>query len=301
MKKVLLALCLLSFTIANSQNWVDVANVYWRVSPENSIDGYNSKRTMNMFTADAKLPIVIDDNNVVIVGLEYQHTTINANDPLFWNYRFSSSMLQLGWEHKWNDKSKMLFMAIPRFNSNYTDVDISHFQIGGIALGTTKRSENFDWKYGLYYNGELFGPMIVPIFGFNWKINEKLRLKLAAPLNFEFAYMPSERLRTGVRFDGVNASYKYHTTFSSGYIDKADNNIWAFGEFNFGANVWFHLKAGYSIIRKYRYFAEGDKMGLKLGPVNVGDTRFWGSPLDNPVFFKNGFSFEARLIYRLPI
>lgn len=302
MKNVLLALCLLTFAHANSQNWVDLANVFWRVSPANSIDGSTEKSNMNMYVANAKLPLVVNDNNIVIIGLEYEYTQITSTSSLYWNKEFASSMLQIGLEHKWNDKSKMLFLAIPRFNTDYSNVDGSHFQIGGLALGTSKRSENFDWKYGLYYNGELFGPMIVPIFGFNWKINEKLRLKLAAPLNFEFAYMPSDRLRTGIRFDGVNASYR--VTSPGGwprYIDKADNNVWAFGEFHFGKNIWFHIKAGYSIIRKYRYFNENDKMTVKFGPVNVGDNRNWSAPKNIPIAFKNGLSLEARFIYRLPI
>lgn len=305
MKTLLTTLVLLTLTSVRAQNWIDLGNIYWRTSPFNNIEGSSEKRNLNMYAADAKIPLVIDDNNVIIVGLEYQHNTITSNDPLWPNYSFSSSMLQLGWEHKWNDKSKMLFMAIPRFNSDYNDVNIGHFQMGGLALGTTKRNENFDWKYGMYYNGELFGPMFVPLFGFNWKINDKWRYKMLIPLNFELSYQPGERFRTGLRFDGVNASYAYQgiagNPLINGYIDKADNNAWLFSEFHFGKNIWFHLKAGHSVLRKYRFFREGDQMITKLGPVNIGDARNNGVPLDVPVFFKNGFSFEARFIYRLPL
>ena len=59
------------------------------------------------------------------------------------------------------------------------------------------------------------------------------------------------------------------------YLDKADNNVWAFAEFHLGKNIWFHVKAGHSVLRKYRQYNMDDEMTLKLGPVNVGDDR-WG-------------------------
>ena len=260
---------------------------------------------MNTYVANAKAPIVLNDNNLLLFGLEYQHNTVANNNPLWMDYSFASSMMQIGWEHKWNDKSKMLFMALPRFNSDYDNVDLYHFQIGAIALGTTKRNETFAWRYGAYYNGELFGPMIVPMFGFNWEMNDKWRLKMLIPLNLELSYHPKEWFRAGLRFDGVNASYATSLISglptTQGYIDKADNNAWLFTEFHIGKNIWFHAKAGHSVLRKYRYFQEGDKMDMKLGPVNIGDDRNWGNPKNVPVWFQNGFSFEARVIYRLPL
>lgn len=306
MKFFLIPLSILMLTTSFAQNWIDLANVYWRISPSNDIEHVpNEKRDMNMYVADAKLPIVIGEKDVFILGLEYQYTTISSRTTsILPDYSFSSSMLQLGWEHKWNQKSKMLFMAIPRFNSDYNAIQLHHFQLGGLALGTTKRSENFDWKYGMYYNGELFGPMFVPLFGFNWKINEHWRFKMIIPLNFELSYRPKNWIRIGIRFDGINASYAYQTLpglSGDQYIDKADNNAWAFSEFHLGKNIWFHLKAGHSVLRKYRYFNEGDKMNVKLGPVNIGDERNANDPKAVPVLFENGWSFEARFIYRLPL
>ena len=305
MKSALLALLLLASGSLPAQNWIDLANVYWRTSPFNAIEGSNEKRTMNMYVVDGKAPVILNNNNVLIFGLEYQYTTISNENPLWPNYAFASHMLQLGWEHKWSDKSKMLFMTIPRFNTDYSNIGKAHFQLGGLALGTTSRSERFDWKYGLYYNGELFGPMFVPLFGFNWKINKKWRFKLTIPLNLEIAYMPKDWFRAGLRFDGVNASYAYtplpDASSSLGYIDKADNNAWLFSDFRIGKNIWCHIKAGYSILRKYRYFLGGDQMTLKLGPVNIIDERHYGNPKNVPLLFKNGYSFELRFLYRLPI
>jgi len=303
MKTILTSLIIFTFSTAFAQKWVDLANVYWNTSPANAADSTNSKWNLNTFAIDLKAPVVLNDDNVLLFGLAHQQNVITDNVNLNGDnsLKFSSSMIQIGWEHKWNAKSKMLFMSMTRLNTDFKFVDLSHFQQGAVALGTTSRSEKFDWKYGLYYNAEFFGPMFVPLFGFNWAINEKWRLKMVIPVNLELSYMPSDKFRTGLRFDGVNASYRTNLNTNlnwiDGYhIDKADNNAWAFAEFNLGKNVWIHAKAGYSIIRKYRIYEDSDQMNVKFGPVNVGDDR-----VETNRMFKNGLNFEARFIYRLPL
>ncbi|MFT4602762.1 MAG: hypothetical protein ACI857_002949 [Arenicella sp.] len=303
MKTILTTLIVLTFSTSFGQKWVDLANVYWRTSPVNSIEGSNDTRNFNTYAIDLKAPIVLNDNNVLLIGLGYQHNTINSQTSnSLLDFDFKSAQLQIGWEHKWNEKSKMLFMSITRLNSDFKNIGLSHFQQGGLALGTTSRSDKFDWKYGVYANADFFGPIVVPLFGFNWKINEKWRFKMVIPVNLELSYMPKDWFITGLRFDGVNASYRSQI-ISGGlpgqndtYIDKADNNAWAFAEFHLGKNIWFHVKAGYSVLRKYRVYDGSETMNLKLGPVNIGDNR-----PSNISAMENGMSFEARFIYRLPL
>lgn len=297
MKRILAALIFFTTTISFGQNSIDLANVYYRVSPYNKVEDSALSRHLTTFSADVKLPLVINSSNVALVGLEFQQNSIQttkmqSNTDL----RFSSAGIQIGLEHNWNAKSKMLFMSMTRLNSDFKAISISDFQQGGLVLGTTKHSDDFDWKYGVYYNREFFGSMIVPLFGFNWKMNDHWRLKLIVPLNLELSYRTDKNLITGLRFDGVNSSFRTNQNplMKDAYIDKADNNIWAFTEFEVGKNCWFHIKAGYSLLRKYRVYREDDKLDWKLGPVNFGDNR-----VETKKSFENGLSFEARFIYRL--
>lgn len=306
MKTALIGLLMLVSGICYTQNWIDLANVYFRASPDNKIPyGIGGERDYHVIGADFKLPVVLNDQNVLIFGYDYQHFIIKSEPFGYTDHNFASNTLQLGWEHKWNDQSKMMFIFMPRLNTDYHRIDIHHFQLGGLALGTTNRSEDFEWKYGLYCNGEQFGLMFVPLFGFNWKISEQLRLKMLVPINLEFAYYPKNWFRCGLRFDGVNASYRAQEipglSESDYYIDRADNNAWLFSEFKMFNNFWIHFKAGHSVLRKYRSFLPGDKMFLKLGPVNILDDRNNDDPKSVPIWFSNGWSFEARLTYRLPL
>lgn len=297
----MLITCLLSANALFAQDFVDLANVYFRHSPANSSSLGMGDVEFLHFAADAKVPVPINENNIVITGIEYNKSwfIFNTTDTSF--QPLTSYGLQTGIEHKWNDRFKTLFMVMNRWNGDFDDKKPlgRYHQLGGAIFNTYKRTDAFSWKYGLYFNNEKFAPMFVPLFGFNWKINERWQLNMTIPINLEFSCKINSRLRYGLRFDGVNASYLLRDLGQDFYIDRADNNVWLFSDIYLTKNLVFHLKAGHSIIRKYRYFDLEDKMLLKLGPVNLGDDRNDG--ITEQVWFKDGWSFEARLIFRLPL
>lgn len=302
--KLLISFTLFLFcsTFSYAQNWIDIGTVTTKLAPNNSTSETNNKRSLSSLAINAKLPIVLSESNVLIVGLNHQINSIQDSKKVFFEGipQFSSSMLQLGLQHEWNEKSKTLLMAMVRLNTDYNKIDQSHFQMAGLILSTTKKTKDFHWKYGAYANTEYFATMIVPLFGFNWKINDKWRLKTVIPINLELSYQPKKWFRTGLFFEGINASYRitqYDSLgFNSKYIDKADNNLSLFSEVHLGKNFWFHLKSGISVLRKYRVYDNEDQMTLKLGPINIGDNR-----PESEVLFDNGWFIEGKIIYRLPL
>jgi len=294
---------ILSCPVINAQDWVDLGTIKTRYSPNNSTELSNTTRNLLTLSANVKLPIVLNEDDILILGLDHQYNSIslnynNGSNGSLNELPFSSSMLQIGLSHDWNKKSKTIFMAMGRLNTDYFEIDASHFQLAGLVLSTTKKTADFHWKYGVYYNAEFFGPMIVPLFGFNWKINEKWRLKTIIPIKLELSYQPKTWFRSGLFFEGINASYRVYnySTIKNDYLDKADNNLSLFTEFHLGMNIWFRLEGGASILRKYRIYENDQILTLKLGPVNIGDNRPDTRPL-----FNNGFFIESKIIYRLPL
>jgi hypothetical protein len=290
---------------ALGQNFVDLANVYWRTSPGNKGNTAGETVNFNTYAFDARAPIKLNDKSTLIFGFDIANNSIrntSANE----SWIFSSTTLQAGMEHKWTDRFKTLLLLMPKLSTNFTGgVDSRDFQFGGTILNTLKHSDHFDWRFGAYVNGELFSVMIVPLFGFNWKINEAWRLKTVIPVNLELSRIMSKKWIAGLLFIGANASYRLRqqlnpdTTYPNSYqpyLDKADNNAWLYSDIYLTKNIVLNLKAGHSVLRKYRIYDEDDKLGLKLGPVNIGDDR-----ADAPVLMKNGWSFETRLIFRMPL
>lgn len=301
MKVSTIVFALIISTQLHAQNFVDLANIYWRNSPGNSIQGSSEKANFTTWAMDAKAPVVLSDKLTLLPGFEITNNRIlSPSDSTI----FSSATLQLGAEMKWNTSFKTVFMFTPKLSSTFTGgVDSKDLQFGGVVLNTYRKSENFDWRFGAYVNGELFSVMIVPLFGFNWKINDNWRLKTLLPVNLELSRIMNKKWIAGLLFIGANASYRMRqqinpfTTFPENYqpyLDKADNNAWLYSDIYLTKNLVLNLKAGYSVLRKYRYYNENDKLDLKLGPVNLGNDR-----ADSPPLMNNGFSFEARFIFRL--
>ena len=304
MKKLLLVLFSGFLVQAFSQNFVDLANVYWRTSPANAVEGSSDKVNFNTWALDAKAPIKLSGKFILLPGFEVAHNRIVNTNGSSWV--FSHTTLQLGFEYRWNERFKSVFMFTPKLSTTFTGgIDSKDLQFGGLTLNTFKRSENFDWRFGAYVNGELFSVMVVPLLGFNWKMDDHWRLKMLIPVNLELSRIMNDRWIAGLLFIGANASYRMrqqlnpYTLYPGNYqpyMDKADNNAWIYSDIYLTKNLVLNLKAGHSILRKYRLYDDGDKLDMKWGPVNMGNDRF-----DAPVLMKNGYSFEARLIFRMPV
>ncbi|MCH2224390.1 MAG: DUF6268 family outer membrane beta-barrel protein [Crocinitomicaceae bacterium] len=296
MKFSALLIFLMSFQVF-SQNWIDIASISLKSSPYNKLDNSKDQINFSSTSINLKIPVVIKNDNAIILGIEHQANSISSNQDRFTPLYFQSSMLQMGYLQNWNKKHKSLFMTMTRLNSGYQNVNSEQLQIAGLFLSTSKRSQNFNWKYGMYFNTEFSGSMFVPLFGFNWKINDHWRLKTVLPINLELSYQHQKGLRSGLFFEGINASYRISNKHgvSNEYIDKADNNINLFSEINLGKKIWLHGKIGHSILRKYKVYSNNEKIKSKIGPINIGDNRPETLPL-----FNNGLSFEIRMLYRIP-
>lgn len=145
-KILLSSIFIISYTTVNAQDWIDLVTVTGKYSPNNTTEQENTTRNLLSISANVKLPIVLNDNNVLILGLDHQYNSISRNyddgtGGSFNELPFSSSMLQLGLSHDWNEKSTTLFMAMGRLNSDYFEVDATHLQMAGLALTTTKKNK----------------------------------------------------------------------------------------------------------------------------------------------------------------
>lgn len=304
MRVVLLSFLILLGEITNAQNFVDLANLYWRTSPANGVENSTDQVNFNSWNLDIKAPVVLSGKTVFIAGIDLSHNRI-TNTTAGIDYLFSSAALQLGVEKKW-ERFKMLALVMPKLSSTFTGgIDGKDFQFGGLVLNNLRRNDHFDWRFGAYVNSELFSIMVVPLLGFNWKINERWRWKMLAPVNLEISRIMSSRWIAGLLFIGVNGSYRMRGQLNPNnqfpgsyqpYLDKADNNAWLYSDIYLTKNLVFNLKIGHSVLRKYRFYDETDKLTLKLGPVNIGNDREVSIPL-----MKNGWSFETRLIFRMPV
>ncbi len=292
MKKInlLLVLTLLA-VVVNAQKYTDLFSAGVQYSPSNVYKTGNATCDIIDQNYGAKAPLKVNATDYALVGFSANHLSFSG-DSSFSGSGFTALTLQLGYIANFG-RYNITAVALPKISSDFADITHRSFQMGGLLVFSVKHSDNFKLKYGCYYNQEFFGPLIVPIIGLDWKVNEKFRIFGNLPITATGEYTFSNRFSAGVFFNANTASYLYDKQRL--YIHKSSQELSAYGDLYVTKNLVFQTKLGYTIGRKFELFNLADKIDAKL-ITTFGDNR----TLLNPNLIKDGFIAEVKLIFRVP-
>jgi hypothetical protein len=170
MKKYYILLrLLLASAFAVSQNYVDVIKVTASTTPNNAFDSSATQTKLNELLVDLTVPVKINNTSAILTGVIYEciQTKLFADGN---SKNFGSSTLKLGFNKQLTEKWSATVVTLPKIasvpiaigNNSFNHGD---FQLGGIALFKYKKNDNLNFKTGLYYNTESFGPFFVPMLG----------------------------------------------------------------------------------------------------------------------------------------
>lgn len=296
-KYILLFRLLIAGTLAFSQNYVDVLKVSASTTPYNSFDSSTTKTRLNELAIDLTVPVKINDGFSVLTGVIYEdiQTKLFA-DGIIKN--FGSTSVKLGFNKQLNEKWSTTVVALPKIASDYNSYNSKDFQMGGIALFKYKKRDNLNYKTGLYYNSELFGPFFVPMLGMYYlSPNKKFEANIMLPLQADINYQVLPFMNVGCNFNGQIRSYHLNNVTDanqSTYVAKSTNELFAYLKFNVTKNISLQTKVGESFGRSYKVYNENDKVDFGLPLTFVGNKR---EQLNSN--FSNGMIFQATLLYRL--
>jgi len=293
MKKIQFLSFIILISISTfSQPYTDIASINYQLSPVNKFKKIGSDCTISDFNLSLKYPIVLKNENIIFTGLS-GYRMIFETDTIFDNLKLNSIALQVGYIHKFNENNSLTFIAIPRFSSDFEKMMEKDFQIGFITFFTNKVNENLKLRYGIYYNQEFYGPLFVPLLGFDWSANTKLRFFGNLPITATAEYKYNNKIAFGLYFNSISATYL--NSFTNCYLDKTTQEISLFNDFYITQNFVFQAKAGYSIGRSYNLYNFNDKLDTKISFLKINDSR---KKLNTDVL-NDGFLGEVKLIYRV--
>jgi hypothetical protein len=164
-------------------------------------------QTSDLFV-NAFIPKVLKSGNTFFVRAHYEKLSMQR-DSLSADY--SSITLPIGMQVQLkNPKVKFTGLVIPKIagadlGASFSDI----FQIGVFSLFTVTESEKFRYKFGLYYNRDLFGNFFVPMVGIDWKVTDRFLLYGTLPnsLKASYAIVPS-RINAGLAFRSLTRSFR---------------------------------------------------------------------------------------------
>ena len=298
-KYFLLFRLLLAGTFAFSQNYVDILKVNASSTPNNTFDSSATKTKLNEALVDLTVPLKINQDLSVVTGLIYENLQTKLfSDGITKN--FGSTSLKIGFNKQLTEKWSTTVVALPKIASDYNSYNHRDFQLGGIALFKYKKRDNLNFKTGLYYNTELFGPFFVPMLGFYYQSpNKKLEANILLPLQADVNYQVLPFMNVGCNFNGQIRSYHLnHVTDANPntYVTKSTNELFAYVKFNITKNINIQTKLGQSFGRTYKVYDEQDKVNFGLPATFIGNKR---EQLNSN--FSNGMIFQVALTYRLSL
>lgn len=298
-KYLLLFRLLLAGSFAFSQNYLDILKVNVSTTPYNTFDSSATKTKLNEAFVDLTIPIKINEDLSVLTGMVYESIQTKLfSDGITKN--FGSTTVKIGFNKQLNQRWSTTVVVLPKIASDYNSFTNKDFQVGGIALFKYKKRDNLNFKTGLYYNNELFGPFFVPMLGLYYQSpNKKLEANILLPLQADVNYQVLKFMNVGCNFNGQIRTYHLnHVTDANPntYVTKSTNELFAYVKFNVTKSICLQTKLGQSFGRTYKVYDEADKVSFGLPATFIGDKR---EQLNSN--FSNGMIFQVALTCRLSI
>ncbi|MBL7933925.1 MAG: hypothetical protein JNL60_18620 [Bacteroidia bacterium] len=296
-------LCLIFFLLLssflNSQNYVDILKIHTNTTPLNPFDSGNAKTRVKELCVDLNVPIKLNERTAILSGLNYEAFQVRLF-PEHGIASFGSASLKMGLNQRLSARLYGTFMFLPKYASDFNSVGQKDFQFGGLGFLKFVRHENLNFKAGLYYNSELFGPFFVPMLGFYYSSpNKKCEANLMLPLLADFNYRICPDINIGANFNGQIRSYHLNSSVpghEDSYVQRSTNEIYLYIKFGITKNFSLFAKIGQSFGRSYRVYDQGDKVSMALPATFLGSKR---KQLNSD--FSDGYVFQLTLLYRVSL
>jgi hypothetical protein len=281
----------------HAQDYIDLFKFNYAQAPNSTFDNSSVNTTLVELTGDFTLPIVLNDKYNIITGASYENFSASF-DPGRAVESITGITAKLGLNITHNEKWSGTYMALPKIASDLKDISNRDFQYGAIVLLKYTKTATFNYKFGVYANDELFGPLIVPIFGLYYlSPSEKFEAKILAPLAADFNYSFTNNIRVGLNFNGQVRSYNITTpigTEADRYLEKSSNDLIAYFQYGLNNGINLQVGVGRSIGRSFRLYNE--KIAFALPLAKFSDNR---TQLNSD--FSDSWVFKVGVFYRYDI
>jgi len=291
----LIVLCLLIVIGQKSfaQDYLDIVNLNYSLNTPASDSGINN----SFASANIFLPIVFDKEKGNAFTIGANANSFKIDNKYGKSYDFYNLTIPVGLHYNFNSKLVGDFTILNRINSDFESQPMSDYQLGLISIFSIKKNDSLSYKFGFYYNNAISGPLVVPFFGVNWKVNEKLQVFGTLPRDATVLYRHSARLGFGASFVGQIATYQLHNENSPNtYMQRAKNELGIFTDVYLTKSIVLQAKAGYLLGTVYKEFDEDAKIDWALSLFRFGDDRRELNKLN-----ADGAFAKLSLIYRFDL
>lgn len=297
LKKIILILFLLLSHLSFSQEYVDLFSINYGKSAATGYENNSQTTTITNFDTNLTLPIELNEKFAIITGIDFS----NNNLQLYPDSNYSNlylTRLKAGININHSVHWIGTYILLPKISSDYVNLGMEDFYMGGVAVLKYKKRNNLTYKFGLYASNEAFGLFISPLIGLNYlSPNSRFESNLYLPNDADFNYKLSDRNKIGIDFVARGKSFKLTTEGTrSSYVE---NNSLEFSSYlqnnSLHKNILIRLKLGFST-NSFEVYPIDQKVAFATTLFRFGDNRTQlNSNLSSSPFVK------IEAIYRLDI
>lgn len=298
MKYTLSFLLGLFLTMANAQNYIDIANFSYANTPHNNFENTSGKTKVEELGLQMTFPVILNAKTIILTGFSADRSRLKLDSAFSEHTSLNKVRLQIGLNQVYSEKWTGTYVLLPSIASDFEVISKKDFQVGLFSLFTFTKKENLKYKVGIYANTEKYGALIVPLFGLYYlSPNQKFESTFLFPGQADINYQLFKKSAMGFGFNGITSSYNLYESIyipKGQYAVRSVNELFAYLQFKLGKSLYAKTKFGYSISRSYKVFDNDDKVDLSLSSIYFGDDR---TQLNTN--FEKGIVFKAELLYRI--
>lgn len=297
MKKSFFLVCTCQCLSSFSQNSVDIYKGTVASTAPVTFSNSSTQTRISEQTHDLSVPVQLGPKSTFLTGVLYeQFSTRLFADGKYLN--FSATTLKIGFNQQIAPRLSVTAVLLPKLAKDISAIDAKDFQLGAITIFKFKKTADLHFKYGLYFNAELFGPFFVPLLGLYYRSpNQKLEANLLLPLQADVSYRLVKPLSIGANFNGQIRTYHFSQLLPGHpdtYLARATNELFAYVKYDLAKGLSLYARAGMSIGRTYKVFDTNDKVNFGLPAMFFGPER---TQLNT--CFSNGAIAQISLLYRI--
>lgn len=303
MKHGIILLFLSISMVLHAQNSIDlftISGVYGMPATyQNPLDGKGIESGLLM---NLKVPIKVSERTIWFNDFTYTLYSIKTDlDPepvdMLTSIKLHAFILQTGISQKLNDQNGFQLLLVPRYTTDFKGSDPKNWQLGAIGLYEHRFTKKLLMRFGALYNGELFGPLVVPLIFTDWQVSDRWSITGLLPIHLKVNYKINDRLIMGFSHFGFITTYRINQEeFKSDYVERNSIDESLFLRWQMMGNLHLETRVGYSLSREYAQYAEDQKMDLRISLISIGDDR-----IQKNVNFNSGPIISLRLVYALPL
>jgi len=230
----------------------------------------------------------------LLAGVGYSGLFLSGMGNQFGGNNFHAISVPITFQKAFSPKYALLISAVPTLSSDLKDISGDDMLYTGVAMLKIRSSAKFTYSLGVVYSKQFFGSVLVPVFGIDWNISDKLSLSGTLPVSEKLNYKLSQKSNLGFSGDfGIGGgTYRLSKKMNSDYFQAQQFKASLYYNYALAKNFSVEISAGYNVVQKLDLYDKDQKVNWV--PFNNLDKR--GAPLTE--LKKTGVAVSTGINYR---